>query len=454
MLDETLNVSVRHLASEAERGAYYERLVMLTGTDDLMLQDRALSRLRHAFQLEKGEEREEERSPELISLPARLESILASVERQMACHPDLLERFCCHFSPSLCDPSETALIRDWLNRLEESELSQRIPVNTLLAVRIYCGAFGTTWQDAGERLLTALDHEDLNVRACAAYQIGTFCCRLAPIDPLWKAQGRDAESDRRVTEGMAPLIDYWTLIQQKEIQRPGLAGAFWTGAPTDSLGTEFADEWILTLIEQAEREPYLPYFPCNIGFEAHQRFSRNPPAVRRLMSAGRLGLASEAASDANKPVEGMEPLLMELGESDAPEVVRLASWTLAYYYRRLHPNGERNGFVQQYTEFPDSDLFLLFSERHTPGTPYAVVLYPKSPRRSWTLEEAATLVDRVFPPGVRGNIRQDEYRFENTTRYRSGYVDFVGAGKTRRSRKVARITIGYRSDAYWNPIPV
>ena len=249
---------------------------------------------------------------------------------------------------------------------------------------------------------------------------------------------------------MAPLEDYWQLIRSKEMERPGVAGAFWSAAPR---WTVDADEWILSLLEQTGPEPSIPYFPCDIGFDAHERFSRNPAAVRRLIDAGKIGIAVAAACEENEPVTGMEPLLMELGENDEPTYARLAAWTLAYYYNRLHPNGERLGYVQRHSHNPDHEMFLLFSEKKQANSPYAVVLYPKSPRKHWSEAEAKALCNQIFPPEARGELRPDA--FPNRTReryYQRGYVNFAGSGKRRDTKTVTRITIGYRSDRYWNPV--
>jgi len=452
--DEALETPMEALQTEAEKSALYERLFALIDRNDPAVIYQALDRIRNAFLAEARDEEERDAGnppPDRSPLHFRLEGILTAVEQRLSSHPELLEAFCAHFYYHwVLDELQTGQIRDWLNRLDASPDAGRLSRDSLLAARILFGAYGATWREAGAGLLEALDQEDLTVRACAAYQIGKFCRRLAPENDYYDDWRRDLEEDQRLTEGMAPLTDYWALIRSKEIERAGVAGAFWQRAPKWTID---AGDWLLTLLEQAEPEPYIRYFPCNLGFDAHERFSRNPAAVRRLIDAGLIGLACAAATDIMELIPGMEPLLMELGENEDVEIVRLASWMLAYAYHRLHPNGARLGFVQRHATHSDYDLFLLFSERQQPGTPYAVVLYPKSPRRSWSEQEAEHFVDQVFLPTARGEASQDtltnrDYHWQ----YARGFVSFAVAGKRKNAKRVARITIGYRSDTYWNPM--
>lgn len=472
--EDGLEVRIQTLRTEPERQGLYERLFGLidrnnasvqeiprTGFSSFEIQDRALSSLKRAFRDEAWED-EEEQPQDRVSLSARLGWILANVERRLDKKPELLEQFCSHFLPTLCDPPENEQIRDWLNRLDSEDKSYAIPADTLLALRILYGGYGSTWNKAGELLLAELDHEDPTIRACAAYQIGTFCRRLAPENEKedWR---RDYAVDREATEGMDSLASYWKLIRDKEIERSGVAGAFWSGAPK---WTVDADEWILALVVGAEPEPHIRYFPCGIGFDAHERFSRNPAAIRRMIDAGRVGLALEAATEQNEPIAGMQSILIELGMSDNAEIVRRASWALAYSYHYLHPEGERLGFVQRHTQFADYDLFLLFSlkilESEQPDIPYAVVLYPKAPQSYWTRKTAKALADRVFPPAARGAVRKDEFSDSVDSEqvwHQRGYVRFSPASgdtdvcdeEDTEVCDVSRITIGYRSDVYWNP---
>lgn len=445
--DAALETSISELATETERGEMYERLFALLDRDDAELRCQAVCCLYNAYRLERWEEAEEMPAGR-VSLQERFTRMLAAVEQRLPAQPDLMEEFCSHFNPNLCDPSEIEWIRGWLDRLADQKELYALSDDILLATRILFGAYGATWSEAGAALMAVLDHADLNVRACAAYQIGTFCRRLAPDDPHSYLDDRDLAADQHATEGMRPLADYWELIRRKEIERPGIAGAFWSIAPQ---WTVEGDEWLLTLLEQADPEPYLRYFPCNLGFDAHERFRRDPSAIRRLMQAGRMEIALAAATESNEPIPGMETLLMELGEREEPDFTRLAAWHLAYHYNRLHPRGQRLGFVQHHTMRPDCDLYLLFSQPEEKGNPYAVVLYPKPPAVHWSRKEAQTLQRRLFPYHVRGKVQPDNIPDPNHIWYRRGYVHFAPADPRSSKGDVTHITIGYRSDIFWNP---
>jgi hypothetical protein len=176
------------------------------------------------------------------------------------------------------------------------------------------------------------------------------------------------------------------LIYNKELDRPGIAGAFWDVIPQQGFD---AKEWLLDILENSpEPEPYICYFPCNLAFDAHERFSRDAGAIRRLIDMGRVGLALDAATDESCKVASLEPLLIELGNYDDPEIIRRASWHLAYYYHYLHVRGAELGYVELVGELSTIDLFLLFSQKNELESPYAAVIYPKETDGKLSLQTA------------------------------------------------------------------
>jgi hypothetical protein len=244
---------------------------------------------------------------------------------------------------------------------------------------------------------------------------------------------------------------YWELIKRKEIERPGVAGPFLHTAPHQTVDL---DGWLLAVIERAKPEPFLKMFPCNVGFVSHEQFSRNPKAIRRIMKAGRSSIAVAAATEeTGQPVPGMKPILRKLAQSKHAEVVHGVSWSLAYVYDYLEPRGAKLGFVQRHSIISGCRLYLLFSDRLKSGSPYAAVLYPTGKAPSWSREAAEALVDRVFPPSARGVEQKDDFMQTPGHRwYARGYVDFAPTHGEKNPGRVSRITIGYRSDVYWNPL--
>jgi hypothetical protein len=329
----------------------------------------------------------------------------------------------------------------------------------------------STWNVVGSKLLEILDRDDRNLRASAAYKIGQFCNLLfcewdwredyaedildysCLEDGTWKwtfEPGVYEEYERSIA-GFPALAEMMQLIRNKEIEKPGIAAAWLSGAKIGLTNIDIG-EWILDLLENSPTpEPYLPDFPCNLAFYAHEWFSQDSAAIRRLMNIGRVDIAIEAATDKSCKIESLEPLLIEMGNSDDPNVVRLASWHLAYYYHYLHPNGVKLGYIERIDELPEIDLFLLFSCHQKPDSPYAVVLYAKEKNKSMNRLIAQKWIDQIFPESVRGAIQKEQSASHSSTWYQRGYIDDSSFDLNPKSEELDRVIIGYRSDISWNP---
>jgi hypothetical protein len=328
-----------------------------------------------------------------------------------------------------------------------------------------------TWQAIGFTLLERLDHPDQNLRASAAYQIGQFCnllfCEwhwredyaedildyscLEDGTCKWVFESGVYEEYERSIVGLPALVDMMQLIRSKEIEKPGIAAAWLTGSKIGLTNIDVG-EWILDLLENSPTpEPYIPDFPCNLAFYAHELFSQNCHAIRRLMNMGRLDIAIHAATDESCKIESLEPLLIEMGNYDDLEVVRLASWQLAYYYHYLHPNGVKFGYVEKINGLPEIDLFLLFSRHQKSESPYAVVLYAKEKNQILSRLIAQKWIDQIFPEFVRGAIQKEQSASHSSIWYQCGYIDYSNSDINSKSEELARVIIGYRSEIYWNP---
>ena len=442
--DEALTTSLRDLETEDDKNELYSRLYQLLEDESLDVRDNAIDSLHNAFGIEcklDGADR--------AHLILRLETLCKQIEIRLSKHSDLFETFSSKF---FSDYNERWISRHFLSWFAQLRASRGIPENQnalLLALEILFRGCGDSWEAAGVRLVKYLDDPDLNVRACAAYQIGAYCSTKFRSF-LWKSEkATHYQAMSKNRRGMEKKRFYWDLMLAKEIERPGVAGAFFQVQDTRMPS---AKRWLLKVLELAGQEPYLPLFPCNLGFEAHEIFSDDPAAVKRLMKMGRTRLAVAAASDQSRHIEGMSPLLIELGSDEDEDTVKHASWTLAYYYNILHSKGEQLGYVSRNQERDDSDLYQLFSENRNDETPYAVVLYPKSPGSNWSEVEALALVNQIFPEAVRGKEIVEDYPSPGHLWFERGYYDLAFIKKGESSKRVERITLGYRSETPWNPL--
>jgi hypothetical protein len=351
--------------------------------------------------------------------------------------------------------------------LTSNEDINRQTKETVLAAQIFFDVYDSTWPEVGEFLIAALDSPNDHLRACAAYQISRFagdlyCSWWEPdedglsaadyLDGYWVTIDMpDADYQARMA-GVPPLADLLALIESKEIERPGIA-ATWT-YQFQQFVPDYA-EWLLDILARSPSpEAYTPYFSINLAFVAHEIFSDNVAAIRRLIDMGRVDIACAAAGDFDEKIPKLEPLLIEIGHADDPETVRLAAWHLAYHYHYLHPRGAAMGYVEQ-IELSEIDLFLLFNGSPEVESPYAAVIYPKEPGATFSRASIEVWVDRLFPHSVRGEIKEErlDWSSETTTNtdfwYRSGFVSYTFLRGS--SHEIQYATIGYRSNVPWDP---
>ena len=461
--DASLSISLRKPYSrEAWDDIFAQLTALLTYQED---QDRrgestrsaAIRRLQKALQ---AEQRQATRDQNFVarSPAARLEPILATITAAAGVIPYLFEDFCFEFARFADEAPYNSLFLDWFEQLTAAQV---VETDKLLAAKLLFNGFGKDWVTVGDRLINTLDHANLKVRAIAALHLGKFCYRAAyaatPIDH-WDYDQADCDRARVETAGMPPIQELFALIRQHEMVRPGVAGAFWGAAPRNTVDER---EWLLSiLVDAPSPEPYIRGFAVNLAFEAHERFSEDPEAIRRLMDAGRIDVAVAAATDNDYKLPKLQPLLMELGQSRDPFYVKCAVWHLAYYYHCLHPRGVELGFVKQIVPHAELDIYLLFSRPETPEPPYAVTLYPRH-RQPVPRTEAQSWVDQIFPAAVRGELRPDMMPWNAAIAwYQRGFVEFYGSDRSSQrpamdaktdAAIVEHVIIGYRADDPWNP---
>ncbi len=285
----------------------------------------------------------------------------------------------------LADCGPQAIVEEWI-----SALAGGSPLE--LAARIAYLDGRAAWQRPGESLIGFLDHDDDMVRAYAARALGNRYC--------------DSE-----TVLSPPLPQFVALLTAKEIERPGIAGPFfsnWYGFGMEDFveraGVQVED-WFCTILAE-RRHPEPETLPCSNGidFFAHEVFGGRAGYVRRLLEMGHRELALEAATEIDHYVEDMEPILVELADSADPEICRRASWHLAYHYRRLHPAGEARGFVVRRALPGDAELFI--NVVRPPAGPHYAYSAMIVPPIGETFDEAAaaTMLEIVVPQSMRGDL--------------------------------------------------
>ena len=244
-------------------------------------------------------------------------------------------------------------------------------------------------------LLAYLDDDDDMVRAYAARALGNrYCGDAAELVPP-----------------LPPLPEVVATLTAKEIERPGIAGPFfsnWYDFAIDDFATRAeveVEEWICTILAK-RKQPEPETLPCSNGidFFAHEIFGGRADYVRKLLDLGHDELAVQAATEVDERIDDMEPLLVELGDRADSEVCRLAAWHLASNYRRLHVAGEQRGFVGKRTLDESAELFVSLMPLPDGGSyAYSAVVYP---RREETFDEAeaAACLDALLPASMRGEL--------------------------------------------------
>lgn len=369
--DRLFAVLVRLLASPDANllglADHYARIVMGAEYgppyDDHTAEERALSAARRTAQL----------------LPALAPRVRAGNVSLLRFVDDLVH------VEDLADLGPQDVVREWIAGLATD------PAQGLAARIAYLDA-RAPWAGEGESLGECLDHPSDGVRAYAARSLGR---RYAAEE-----------------EGLAPLPEFVASLTAKEIERPGIAGPFFSNWYDDSLG-DFAsragvevEDWFCTILSQ-RKSPEPNTLPCSNGidFFAHEIFGGRGGYVRRLIDMGQVDLAVQAATEVDEPIEEMEPLLVELADHTEAEVCRLASWQLASTYRRLHAAGERRGFVGLQNLAGGAELFLQFASQPEVGPySYSAVLYPPE-QQTLDAAQAAAILETVLPVEQRGELQ-------------------------------------------------
>lgn len=415
----------------------FERFISLLNSEDWQIRQQAIARLKTAIEVET---RQSNRQAE------RLPNILQAIAKQATITPDIFEEFCDEFSHLSENEHYNSMLLQWSEELASNKQHQLPTDEAIEAAKIYYYGYGWTWKEAGAKLIAALDHSDLTIRASAAYQIGTFYTRTQQHS--WDNH-EDLQIKQQIAEGIPPIEAMMELMREKELQRPGVAGAFIFSSPKSDFNVNYG-AWLLDILENSPSpEPYIKYFPCNLAFDAHERFSQDANAIRRLMQMGRIDIAIAAATDENYKIAALEPLLIEMGYNKESEIVKAAAWHLAYYYHYLHPQGAKLGYVELIADLPEIDLFLLFNGLEVRTSPYAAIIYAKGKDQPLNQKLAQKWVNKIFSVSVRGE--KQNQRYSDSLWFSRGYIKYQSNQENNKTKLWNNVVIGYRSDTLWNP---
>jgi hypothetical protein len=306
---------------------------------------------------------------------ARVAWLIGEVEAAHAVHADIIPAFLADLRYKGDDePYRSALVA-WLERQREAPppgVDPGVVDGTLVLMR----SIDAEDAESMASFVALLDHQHDFVRACAARKIGGVV-------------------------GDPEAAAMFALIGRNEIERPGVAGPFWSEwhgmrevVPVDPV------EWMMDLLERRKGAPPddLPF--NDIAFYLHELCDHSPETVEQMIRGGHLHLAVMTATETRGVVPGMEPVLKRLADRAEPAVAGPARFHLASFYRFLHP-AVTDGSIRRWPDWsPETDVFSFhWGER---SMLWFVVVYPKSAGDAFDDAAAMALTDRLLPPDLRG----------------------------------------------------
>ena len=203
------------------------------------------------------------------------------------------------------------IMEEWFDRLD-ADPPAGFDTDILLGLRILNGAL-EDWDSEMPRWIALLDHRSDWVRGCAARKLGGMC-----------------DEDTNPSEA-----ELFRLIGEKEVERPGVAGPYWSDMHFDAgeKGREAA-LWMMDLLERRQGPvPALDDLPSNdIEFYLHELCCFSPEMVDRMLRGGFKALALETATEMHEPVAGMKTRLERLARDPDPEIAQRAANHLAAHY--------------------------------------------------------------------------------------------------------------------------
>jgi hypothetical protein len=352
---------------------YYARMAPYVASADASIRDSAIERI--CMAVFRAEPMNARRSKDEYSI-ARLRWLRSVLENASMHYPDVsrafLERMLYHgddepFIAPLC-----AWLDEWLAAAADPRLRE-----VLRGALILHGAHSVA---AAQEWITLLDDESDYVRACAAKRLGDWC-------------------DETTIPMATSLFD---LVGAKEIQRPGIAGPFWSGHQYKHCGNPDPSQWMLDILaKRRNSEPAnLPF--NGVDFHLHELCDSSPDAVELMLRLGHKQLALETTLEQLAVVSGLQPILVRFGDDSDVNVAVRAIRHLAMYYCVLHARAAEFHVTRSLDWDTRAIAFQLW-EGDDPHARLFNVLYPREGSR-FTDDDAWSLIDRVVDPTRRGPL--------------------------------------------------
>jgi hypothetical protein len=294
----------------AQWDTYYPVLTPWLRHDDAEIRSHAMERLCTAVLWAKPSAVPYKDRDEAHSL-ARLAWLLGAIEAAHGASPDIIPLFLANLRYGGDREPFRAPLQAWLNDLLARP---RIGVDRdiLEGTLVLLEPIDDNWSRQAGRWISLLDHRSDYIRGCASRRLGGIC------------------DDDGVDPTEEELL---AMITAKELERPGIAGPFWS---ENSLAPNWEKYtlWMLDLLErrQGEAPANMPF--TDIDFYLHELCCHSPELVRRMMVGGFLELAAMTATEEIHPVPGMEPVLRELACCSHARVAASAARHLERVYRQ------------------------------------------------------------------------------------------------------------------------
>jgi hypothetical protein len=299
---------------------------------------------------------------------ARTRWLLDEVTRAQAHMPGVMACLMRLATYKLPSDASLHLFDDWLAACAPSP---DLPAGLIAGTRLLTG---TRARDLDEiHLITALDDDDAYVRACAAR-----CLAMV-------SDSTDAA-----------VLD---LISTQERRRAGVAGPFWSEWQYCISDDSFdAALWMMDLLDTrvGDVPADLPF--NDIAFYLHELCDHAPDLVRRMMAAGRMDLAVETATEAQRIVPGMAEVLHDLCATGAVGVAERAERYLAQYHGLRHPAMRHVASVVPLT----AGARMIGLRLGCPAGRWDMVVFFAADDAPFDEDEADRLAACVSPPAARG----------------------------------------------------